>query len=122
MPSAAPPPLREDMVLAAADSIPTQAAERLSTGSTFIGKFPAPDPATPPLRSTPARAELVGILRGDMLDLALSPATNRWATPAPVHRAFFCRFDDALDARRIPLRMRLGDLQTVNQMERKPGC
>ncbi len=46
---------------------------------------------------------------------------NPFATPPPVHRAFFCRFDDDLDERKIPLRMRLGDLETVNKKEGKPG-
>ena len=37
------------------------------------------------------------------------------------HRALFCRLDDALDRRSVPLRIRLGDLETVNRAERKPG-
>lgn len=41
--------------------------------------------------------------------------------PPPDHRALFCRFDDKLDRKRIPLRMRLGDLETVNAIEQKPG-
>lgn len=37
------------------------------------------------------------------------------------HRALFCRFDDKLDQKRIPLRMRLGSVDEVNRMEAKPG-
>jgi len=37
------------------------------------------------------------------------------------HRALFCRFDDKLDQKRIPLRMRLGSLEEVNRLEAKPG-
>jgi len=37
------------------------------------------------------------------------------------HRALFCRFDDKLDKKKIPLRMRLGSLEEVNRMESKPG-
>lgn len=43
------------------------------------------------------------------------------AAPPKAYRAFFCRLDDALDERKIPLRMRVGDLATVNRLERKPG-
>ena len=46
---------------------------------------------------------------------------NAAATPPPVFRALFCRFDDDLDAKKIPLRLRAGDLETVNKLERKPG-
>jgi len=37
------------------------------------------------------------------------------------HRALFCRFDDKLDRKKIPLRMRLGSVEEVNRMEAKPG-
>lgn len=37
------------------------------------------------------------------------------------HRALFCRFDDKLDKKKIPLRMRLGSVEEVNRMEAKPG-
>ena len=47
--------------------------------------------------------------------------SNTHAVPPPVHRALFCRFDDDLDAKKIPLRVRLGDLETVNRKEGKPG-
>ena len=49
------------------------------------------------------------------------PDANQNATPPPVFRALFCRFDDDLDERKIPLRLRAGDLETVNKLERKPG-
>ena len=39
----------------------------------------------------------------------------------PVHRALFCRLDDALDRNRVPLRVRLGSLEAVNKLEGKPG-
>ena len=67
-------------------------------------------------------------LRAQLLSSPTVPATNPRsllsnpdAAPPPVHRALFCRFDDDLDARRIPLRVRLGDLETVNRKEGKPG-
>ena len=68
-------------------------------------------------------------LRAQVLGSPLPPAettptarlANPDAAPPPVHRALFCRFDDDLDRKRIPLRMRLGDLETVNRKEGKPG-
>ena len=55
--------------------------------------------------------------------LAEPTATTGASAPIvrPVHRALFCRFDDQLDEKGIPLRMRLGSLEAVNQKEGKPG-
>ena len=58
---------------------------------------------------------------GERYRALAAPQATSAATPPLVHRAPFCRFDDALDRRRIPLRMRLGDLETVNRKEGKPG-
>jgi len=58
------------------------------------------------------------------LALLASPLTTSAAGQVevpPEHRALFCRFDDALDEKRIPLRMRLGSLEEVNRKEGKPG-
>lgn len=71
----------------------------------------------------PARSAVPQHLRlREALDVS---ALERADTPGGLvpseHRALFCRFDDKLDARRIPLRMRLGSLEEVNRMERKPG-
>lgn len=88
-----------------------------SVGTTAEG--PAPPANRRPLS---LRAYLLG---GGPPEERLPPAgfraSNANAAPPPVHRALFCRFDDDLDARRIPLRMRLGDLETVNRKEGKPG-
>ena len=46
---------------------------------------------------------------------------NPDATPPPTFRALFCRFDDDLDARKIPLRIRAGDIDAINRLEGKPG-
>ena len=46
---------------------------------------------------------------------------NPDATPPPTFRALFCRFDDDLDARKIPLRVRAGDIDAINRLEGKPG-
>ncbi len=61
------------------------------------------------------------VLRSLLLTASDSAPGNLFAAPLPAHRAFFCRFDDDLDRKGIPLRMRLGDLETVNRKEGKPG-
>ena len=48
-------------------------------------------------------------------------AANASATPPPVYRALFCRMDDDFDERKIPLRIRAGEIDAINRMERKPG-
>lgn len=69
--------------------------------------------------------ELETLLLGEPGDLSARNTNTRLAhpsaTPPQVHRALFCRLDDDLDERRISLRMRLGDLETVNRKEAKPG-
>ena len=72
-----------------------------------------------PVRDSVAGADLP-TLRAALLSGDASPSGGRVAVPAE-HRALFCRFDDALDRRRLPLRMRLGSLEEVNRKEGKPG-
>ncbi len=60
-------------------------------------------------------------LRALMLQPQPTRAAESGTRIQPHPRAFFCRFDDALDRKRIPLRMRLGTLEEVNRKEQKPG-
>ena len=60
-------------------------------------------------------------LRALLLAVPTAPSHGSAPIVQPVHRALFCRFDDQLDEKGIPLRMRLGSLEAVNQKEGKPG-
>ena len=75
--------------------------------------------------TAPSGARLRALILGGDVDYGRGrpngPSANADATPPPVFRALFCRFDDDLDAKKIPLRLRAGDLETVNKLERKPG-
>ena len=59
-------------------------------------------------------------LRSQVLQPEVKSSESSFMVPGQ-HRAFFCRFDDKLDEKRIPLRMRLGSVDEVNRMESKPG-
>lgn len=89
-------------ILAAQTTEPRQSIERTTTER---------DSLPPALR---LRALVLGEAGGEAAD---APTVN---IPTEF-RALFCRFDDDLDERKIPLRMRVGDLETVNRAERKPG-
>lgn len=66
--------------------------------------------------SIPTLAEL----KSEFLQQGKRQVPGQLAVPSE-HRAFFCRFDDQLDKKRIPLRMRLGSVEEVNRLEGKPG-
>ncbi len=66
--------------------------------------------------SIPTLAEL----RSAVLSSEVNTGQGQVIVPGE-HRALFCRFDDKLDQKRIPLRMRLGSVEEVNRMEGKPG-
>ncbi|MFK8054704.1 MAG: hypothetical protein AB8F78_01185 [Saprospiraceae bacterium] len=66
-----------------------------------------------------ARIPSLAQLKADVLQAGTSRSGS--INVPSEHRALFCRFDDKLDKKRIPLRMRLGSVDEVNRMEAKPG-
>lgn len=80
----------------------------------------AQDPSTPQDTVAAEAEPQLPDLRSALLDDAPARAEAEIHLMR-AHRALFCRFDDALDRERIPLRMRLGTLEEVNRKEGKPG-
>ena len=81
----------------------------------------AQTPSPPANVDSTALAELPDLRATLLLDASEYAEREPGDLVPGVHRALFCRFDDALDRRRIPLRMRLGTLEAVNEKEGKPG-
>jgi hypothetical protein len=87
----------------------------LAVAAAAQGGFEGSQPAT---AKTAHQYPSLAVLRSDFLRQDDHQVSAGISTP---HRALFCRLDDALDEKNLPLRFRLGSLEEVNRLEQKPG-
>lgn len=93
----------------------------LATGASAQGEPVAAVDLTSPDTATTTAIPSLAELRSQVLHSSAQGSQQSSMMVPGEHRAFFCRFDDKLDKKKIPLRMRLGSVDEVNRMESKPG-